>query len=308
METSQLHTLRFYPKDLNRILNPRYSHIAAPTLEEYLTKTTANLFQIPLSDFAPVEKTTIAKRRIQSGYTYRNMLLIGISYFKGEPRVNFEVNGSAFDHLQLDLDQLFAAVSSGFVITEIHAALDTTAVPFAQLWKCFRNSSVTSNAKRRCDYESTSKTLYFGCNDKVLCVYESGLYHDLQERDTVRFELRYTGEQARYFWEHFRADEADLSALIKGHVKSTFDVNFRRITKDPNVSRRPTLPVWERFLADSKETYKRYSTKPSQVKNLMDCTIAYMERIARQASPEELQGIMEALNSRFLNRSLEAIN
>lgn len=301
INTAQLHTLRCYPNNLELDSygldqypsdNDQHQDVVRYNLDQITTR----LFNLPLSEFTTANKTTIAKRKINSGYHYQGKILLLLSYYQGSPRLSIEVNGSAFDSLQIDWTHTFAQIDQDYTVTEIHSFIDTDQLPFSQLWKSFRDSSVTSASKRRCDYEGNAKSIYFGSGDKVATIYESGKYHDLENHDIIRTEIRYKGTFARQFWDDFYADQDNLASLVKANLAGTFEIKFRKITKDANVCRRPVLPVWEQFLADTTPCYLKHQPKPSRIDNSFTRTVAYLKKYAQSVDAATYRAMLKQVD------------
>jgi len=283
MEHCQLHKLSFYPRnvDLTTFGGVDYpasddQHDAA--LRWNLDQITTQLFGVPLSAFAVASKTTTSKRKAWSGYSYNEQILLLVRFYKGEARLSIEVNGDAFDSIDLDWSRLFDQVATDYIVTEMHARIDTTATSFDRLWSCHKQDSVTANSTKRTDYSSSSRTLYFGSGDRLYSIYEAGILHGLPDPTTVRHELQIKGQPARDLFAEFMVAPANLGTIIKSHIAGTFGVQFRKVTKDTNVARRPVLPCWSTFLADTRPSYLQTPVKPSNTDTDAQRVVVYLLR------------------------------
>jgi hypothetical protein len=220
--------------------------------------------------------------------------MLVISHYQGAVRLNIEINGSAFDELSLDWNQLYSTVDAGYTVTDIHAKLDTTSIPFNTIWACYKFDSYTADVRQHSEFQSRARSIYFGAGDKIYAVYEAGKFHGMDNPAVVRHELQLHGTFARQFWEWFLLDPENLGAQIKSHVVGTFAVQFRKITNDSNIARRPVLTAWRRWLEDQSPSYLKHQIKP--VMQLKDYrrTVAYLLK-ARRALPEPvyLQALQE---------------
>lgn len=289
-ESSSLHQLRFYPKapfvlesspppasdDSEEATYLRMAYEAAAY--KALNPITQELFGLSLSDFVTVRQTTIGQRKVANGFSYQDKILLLISRYKTEMRLSIEINGSAFDTMQLDWENLYSCIDAGYIVTDIHAKIDTLATPFRELWHCWKHESVTSSCRKKTDFDSTTKTMIFGSDSRIYQIYQAGWLHCLPYLDTVRHEVQLSKEYARQFWELFRLDSDDLGALVKSTITGTFKVKFRKNVNDDNRARRPLLSSWKEWLADTSPSYLRHQLKPTQVSNSVQRVIKYLLR------------------------------
>lgn len=295
IESSSLHQLRFYPQ------HPYQADISTTAgrqrYESWLHDVTMELFGIPLVDFTPVQKTTIANRKVHDGYSYQDKILLILSHYQGNVRLSIELNGSAFDELNLEWDQLYSTVDAGYTVTDIHAKLDTTSIPFRKLWDCYKNDSVTADVRQHSEFKQKARSIYFGSGEKVYSIYEAGKFHGMDNPAVVRHELQLSRSFARQFWDAFYCDQENLGALIKSHIVGTFAVQFRKITNDSNVARRPVLTSWKKWLDDQAPSYLKHQIKPVMMEKDVKRTVAYLLKARRSLSePVYLQVLQEVEN------------
>lgn len=264
METAGLHQLRFYPKD-----SPYIAPDGITVDPDYLDAITKELFAIPLANFTKLSNVTVNKRKYRQGYTFENKInLLCGDYTKRFP-LTIEINGGAFDHACINVDKISRIIEQSYTVTAIHAKIDTDTTPFKRLFQAYQLDAVTSASLKRSDRQSSTRTVAFG-KDPEYSIYEAGLYHpELQNKNLARHELKFTGDNARQFFKLWRQDPDNLDSLIKGFISGHFKVVFRDHTStDSNNSRRPTLPIWEKWLATvSPRHFDRVEPTPPRLEN-----------------------------------------
>lgn len=239
MDAAGLHQLRFYPRECPYDVDVNY-----------LEAATKALFGLPLSSFTHLNNHTHNKRKYRQGFTFENKIILLVGDFTKRYPLTIEINGGAFDHLCLNVDKIAKIIERDYVVTGIHAKIDTDEIPFRQLFRAYQLDSVTAACIKRSDRQSNSRTISFG-KDPEYSIYEAGLLHpELCNKSIVRHELRFRGDQAQQFFRTWRQDPENLASLVKGYITGHFQVRFRDHTAtDSNVSRRATLPTWEKWLA-----------------------------------------------------------
>lgn len=298
METSGLHKLSFYPRkpcpafDLSDVTDRDHCEIWLETILHDLTLP-------PIGEFTKADNTTVTKRKVKYGYTYQDKILLLLSNYLGKIRLSIEINGGAFDSLSLDWPSLFSAVDAAYTITEIHAKIDTTAINFEKLWELQKASSFTANSRKHCDYEDAARSINIGTSDKIYSIYEAGKYHGLPDTAVIRHEIKLKGTNAKQFWEEFFTDQNSLGELVKSHVAGTFGVQFRKITPDKNVARRPVLPAWQRWLEDSKPSYLKHQVKPVMIGKDAERTIKYILKARKHFDSKTFDHILEQVDRLF---------
>nr|WP_284694789.1 replication initiation factor domain-containing protein [Geomonas sp. Red32] len=119
------------------------------------------------------------------------------------------------------------------------------------LYRCYRHEAVTANTVKGSDRSSRTRTLTFGASPSYR-IYEAGLFHQhINNPDLCRHELELEGRHARQFFAEWRKAPENLEGLIKGYISGHFNVQFKQVTEDSNVGRRPVLPAWKSWLSSS---------------------------------------------------------
>lgn len=241
-----LHQLRFYPKEAPP-LNDN-----GDVCEKYLAALTLRLFSIPFSEFKAAYKVTVGKRKFKTGYAFRDthILILCNQFFKLYP-LSIEINGSAFDHDCLNVEKICQIIDAEFTVSAIHAKIDTVDTPFKTLWKSLKEEAFTKDKPLSvATIEGKAKSIIFGKSPSYE-IYEAGRYHEhLENKGVCRHEVKFTGRDARHFFENWLADPENLEELIKGYIKDQFGISFKITTsKDTNMSRRPELPCWRKWIA-----------------------------------------------------------
>lgn len=241
METAGLHQLRFYPRECPYEVDVNY-----------LDATTKALFGMPLSSFTHLSSYTHNKRKYKKGYTFENKIILLVGDYTKRYPLAIEINGGAFDHLSINMDKISRLIEQDYIVSAIHAKIDTDTTPFKQLFQAYQLDAVTAASVKRSDRQSSSRTIIFGA-DPAYTIYEAGRLHpELNNTKIVRHEIRFTGEQARQFFTAWRQDLDNLAKLIKAYIAGHFQVRFRDYTaSDTNNSRRPILPLWERWMTSA---------------------------------------------------------
>lgn len=290
MDTAGLHQLRFYPRNAPEEITPGY-----------LDETTRQLFGLPLSNFTKLENVTVNKRKYRQGYSYENkIILLCGDYTKRRP-LSIEINGGAFDHACVNVDKISRIIETGYIVSALHAKIDTTETKFSQLFKAYQLDSVTAACLLRSDRQSTSKTIMFG-KDPQYTIYEAGKYHSaLGNKNLVRHELRLTGDQARQFFSLWREDPDNLATLIKSLIAGQFKVQFLDYTStDSNRSRRAKLPIWERWLASAApRRFDRVQPLPARIDNQLKTWTTKLLQLRIELGEETYKRILNRVDNQF---------
>lgn len=290
MDTAGLHQLRFYPREVPEEITPGF-----------LDETTRHLFGLPLSSFTRLENMTVNKRKYREGYSYENkIILLCGDYTKRRP-LSIEINGSAYDHACINVDKISRIIEQDYIVSAIHAKIDTTETKFSQLFKAYQLDSVTAACLLRSDRQSTSKTIMFG-KDPQYAIYEAGKYHSaLGNKNLVRHELRFTGDQARQFFGLWRQDPENLATLIKSLIAGHFKVAFLDYTStDSNRSRRDKLPLWEKWLATAApRKFDRVEPTPARVDNQLKTWTTKLLQLRIELGEEAYQRILKRVDNQF---------
>ena len=301
MNTAGLHHLRFYPKE------PPLLDIDGRIHESSINTIVKRLFNLTLSDFVHMQDKTAHKRKYRNAYSFNEQIIIFANDYTKRKSLSIEINGTGFDHATINIEKVCSIVESDFIVTDIHGKIDTTETPFKQLFKCYQHDAVTSNTVKGSDRQSKSRTMIFGSGPKYE-IYEAGLYHPhISNQNLCRHELKLEGVHARQFFQEWRSDPQNLEQLIKSYIVGQFGIQFKQVSEDSNVGRRPVLPIWKTWTSTA--TPRRFDrvtpTKP-QVANQQKALEARMLKsrleIGEQAYLDALANVETAY---FRNRHPE---
>jgi hypothetical protein len=301
MNAAGLHHLRFYPAeepllDINGMIH-----------EAYINSVVKRLFNLTLADFVHLKDRTAHKRKYRNAYSFNEQILVFANDFTKRKSISIEINGSGFDHACINVEKVCSIVEADFVVTAIHAKIDTIATPFKQLFKSYQFDAVTANTVKSSDRQSKSRTMIFGAGPKYE-IYEAGLYHPhINNRNLCRHELKFEADHARQFFSAWRSDPASLEQLIKGYIVGQFGIQFKQVSEDSNVGRRPVLPIWKAWISTA--TPMRFDrvtpTKPqaaNQQKSLEARLLKSRLEMGEQAYQDALANTDKAY---YLNRHPE---
>jgi Replication initiation factor len=259
METAGLHQLRFYPRIVPETVTTKY-----------LDETTKHLFGLPLSSFTKLPSHTHNKRKYRNAYSYENKIILLEGDFTKRYTLTIEINGGAFDHACINIAKISSIIEQDYIVLALHAKIDTDITKFKQLFQCYQLDSVSSSKSKRSDRQSTTRTITFGKAPAEYSIYEAGLFHpELGNKNLARHEVRFTGDNARQFFQQWRKNSENLATLIKGYIAGHFHVVFKDHTStDSNISRRPPLPVWEKWLGTAAPRhFDRVEPTPPRIEN-----------------------------------------
>ena len=149
--------------------------------------------------------------------------------------------------------------------------------------------------------------MIFGSGPKYE-IYEAGLYHGhITNKDLCRHELKFEGDQARQFFEEWRREPDNLEQLIKSYIVGQFGIQFKQMSEDSNVGRRPVLRLWKTWTSTA--TPRRFDrvtpTKPqvvNQQKSLEARMLKSRMEIGEQAYHDALANTDKAY---YLNKHPE---
>jgi hypothetical protein len=262
MNTAGLHHLRFYPRE--PLLFDTDGNIHECTINGIVKR----LFGLSLSDFVHMADKTAHKRKYRNAYSFNEQIIVFANDFTKRKSLSIEINGSGFDHACINVDKVCSIIEKDFIVSAIHGKIDTTETPFKELFKCYQHDAVTSKTVKGSDRQSKTRTMIFGSGPKYE-IYEAGLYHpNLAKKDLCRHELKFEATQARQFFSEWRKAPDNLEQLIKSYIVGQFGTQFKQLSGDSNVGRRPVLPIWKAWTSTA--TPRRFDrvipTKP-QVAN-----------------------------------------
>lgn len=290
METAGLHQLRFYPST-----PPEYID------EHYLDTTTQRLFALPLSSFTKLTNVTINKRKYRKGFTFENKIMLLVGDFTKRYPLTIEINGGAFDHLCINVDKIGRIIEQDYTVSAIHAKIDTDTTPFKRLFKAYQEDAVTAASLKRSDRQSTTRTITFG-KDPEYSIYEAGLYHpELQNKNLARHEVRFTGDHARQFFKLWRKDPDNLASLIKSIIVGHFKIVFKDYTAtDSNNSRRPLLPIWEKWLSTATpRKFDRVEPTPPRIENQIKTYTTKLLQLKIELGEQNYDNILQRVSDLY---------
>jgi hypothetical protein len=302
MNTAGLHHLRFHPKE------PPMLDIDGMIHEAYINSIVKRLFGLTLSNFVHLNDRTAHKRKYRNAYSFNEQILVFANDYTKRKSISIEINGSGFDHACINVEKVCSLVQSDFVVTAIHAKIDTTETPFKHLFKCYQHDAITSNTVKGSDRQSRTRTLIFGAPPKKYEIYEAGLYHEhIKDPNLCRHELKLETEAARQFFEEWRKEPQSLEQLIKSYITGQFGVRFKRVSEDSNVGRRPALPMWTAWIGTATpRKFDRVTPSKPQVANQQKTLEARLLKtrleIGEQAYHDALANVEMAY---YLNRHPE---
>lgn len=268
MNTAGLHHLRFHPKDQPLL------DIQGMIHESYISSIVKRLFNLTLADFVHLKDRTANKRKYRNAYSFNEQIVVLANDYTKRKSISIEINGSGFDHGCINVEKVCSIVETDFIVTAIHGKIDTTDTPFKQLFKCYQHGAITANTVKGSDRQSKTRTMIFGSGPKKYEIYEAGLYHPhINNRNLCRHELKFEADSARQFFAEWRQAPQNLEQLIKAYIIGQFGLQFKQVSDDSNVGRRPVLPAWKAWISTA--TPRRFDrvtpTKPqtaNQQKNL----------------------------------------
>jgi hypothetical protein len=220
--------------------------------------------------------------------------------------LTIEINGGAFDHACINVDKISRIIEQHYNVSAIHAKIDTDITKFKQLFQCYQLDSVASSKAKRSDRQSETRTITFGKAPAEYSIYEAGLYHlDLNNKSLTRHEIRFTGENARQFFYQWRQDTDNLATFIKGYIAGHFKVVFKDHTSpDSNISRRPPLPIWEKWIGTAAPRhFDRVEPTPPRIENQIKSYTAKLLQLKITLGELVYSDILGKVEDRYRNQN-----
>ncbi|GAW65930.1 hypothetical protein GPEL0_01f1051 [Geoanaerobacter pelophilus] len=267
--------------------------------ESGINTITKKLFNLPLSEFVHLKDRTSNKRKYRDAWSFNEQIIILANDYTKRKNISIEINGSAFDHVCINVEKVCKLIEQDFIVSALDAKIDTLETPFKQLFKCYQHDAVTASTLKRSDRQSKTKTITFGSSPEYQ-IYQAGLYHEhIKDPNLTRHELKFQGKQAQEFFNQWRRDPENLEQLIKSFIIGQFNVQFKQLTDDSNVGRRPVLPMWQAWTSTAApRRFDRVTpTKPqvaNQQKNLEARLLRSRLEIGEGAYQDALESVAQA--------------